>query len=193
MKTSNLLFINLALMSFLHGCTGAGESEKMNPSRGFPIDTSVATADSIFTYSNIVLDGDADKNFGKLYWYISDKQVLRGHIVETIETCSDARFFVCIKGPIPIYLPREISALSSYNVGESSFELKFDKHILGENICDAEVVEFDLIDNQLNHYRYVMSKNSGLLYYSLTTEKGIKDGEMFRLSGSVFSYDEFCD
>lgn len=158
-----------------------------------PIDTTIKNADAIFTFSNIpkVETGFVDR--GRLYWYIDDGIVLNDDVQREITLCDDSRFLICIISPTPILVPKNFINGTVFKINDSTFSLNIEEYFSGKNACDFSVVEFTITNDKSVNHQYVISKREGLLYFSLKDPDGLLDGELFRVSGNVFSYEEFCE
>jgi len=179
----------IALWSSLTACNAVSQ----NKPNSFPIDTDINKADSTFTSVNLTTNGIGEKNIGKLYWYLSDQQALNGDVVKQIKSCENNQFLICITSPIPLILPIKLVEEVNYEIDESVFSFKVAKQLAGKITCDFDTLDFAITNEQSETYRYVISKVEGLLYVSVITQEGLGDTEMFRLSGNVFSYGEFCN
>jgi len=172
-----------------------GSKEKPSERREsyVPIDTTIKNADAIFTFSNIpkVEAGFVDR--GRFYWDIGDEIVLNDDVQREITLCDDSRFLICIMSPTPILVPKKFINDTVFKINNSTFSINIEEHFSGKNACDFSVVEFMVTNDKSVNYQYVISKREGLLYFSLKDPDGLLDGELFRLSGNVFSYEEFCE
>lgn len=164
-----------------------------NDETSFPIDTTLKPADSIFAYADIIEGGIGEKNNGKIYWYLEDRLVLYSDIVKELTLCEPNKFLICVASPIPIILPSTLRNNASYKIGSSTFSLAVDERLDGMKTCEMEVLDFRIINEGLDSYRYVISKKEGLLYFSVSTQEELIDSEAFRLFGKVFAYVELCE
>ena len=173
--------------------TGKSDSNlSYNNESVFPIDTEVNPADSVFAYPDIIEGGIGEKNSGKMYWYLNDRAVLNSDVQKKLVLCDDANLLICVVSPIPIMLPSTIVDNASFEIDKLTYSFTASERFNGMSLCDLEILDFTITNDAFETYRYILSKSEGLLYFSVKTQEGLKDGEMFRLTGNVFSYEGFC-
>jgi len=158
-----------------------------------PIDTEVTPSDAVFISSNVNAASVGEIDNGKLYWFFEKQLVLDNDVTREIRTCENEQLLICITHPIKLVVPTKIGRDVKYNIDNKILSVKADSVLVDAESCSFDTLEFEVLDDDDVIYRYVLSKQSGLLYYNVRSKKRSFYREMFRLSGSVFSYEELCD
>ena len=190
--------IAILIGTFLVACTANTPAEKKEniPERHGAriLDTDTDKADSIFVYSNIVESEPYLTDAGKLYWYFQDNVVLWGDVQSEIKKCDDDRFLICVSSPFPFFLPKKLPEIdASYEINGSVYSIDLDDRLKGLDICNVVSIDFTIINDKFETFQYVVTRESGLLYFSITSPDGLKDGKLYRSSGAAFSFKPLCD
>jgi len=158
-----------------------------------PIDTNLTPSDSVFISSNVLVAGEGTKDIGKLYWFSQNRIVLDNDVQREIVSCKNNELLICISSPISLILPFKFQQGEIYEIDKTGFSIKIDEKLVGTKACSFDTLEFEVTNDDAVTYRYVLSKNDGLLYFNVRSKEHSFYREMFRLSGNVFSYGEFCE
>lgn len=161
-----------------------------------PVDPTRHIADAEFIsprfYPNIENNEPNYNYIGKHFWYIEDEQALTGDVVRHIKYCDDDDFLICILSPVPIFLPKSFSTTHAFTYKQQSFSIEASDHFQKALTCNYEIVEFEVTDRNSKSYRYVISKDAGVLNYSTTFADGHAD-RLYKISGTIFPYQPKCN